>query len=177
MSDPETEWRRKDLARRGLPDSIEGRVLPPNAPSPGRNQGPPPEPKPNRLMMMPLEGRPIDGGTYAAFVLDGPAAGKWAVQQNHWRAVQMASARSVWHMANNAMYQDEVIETKTTVYQLQRLAIGSRGARIGSDDGEYRQYWFWSSVEPYLMDPAMAVFLLIDAEPWQTQMCRVPDRH
>jgi hypothetical protein len=62
------------------------------------------------------------------------------------------------------------------MYSLQRLAISSPRPTLGEEPGERRQYWFWSCVPVHEMDPAAAVFLLIDAEPWQTQLCRVPER-
>jgi hypothetical protein len=161
-----------------IPDPIEGRIVGPGEPSPGRNQMPrTPDPEGKRLMMMPMKGRPIPGGTYAAFVLDGPAAGQWKVAQNHWRAVQMDTSRSIWSQDPHSRYQDETISTKTTIYELQRLAISSEGRRLIDEPGQRRQYWFWSSVPAHEMDPAAAVFLLIEAEPWQAQMCRVPERY
>lgn len=167
-----------DPSRRG-PEPVEGRIVRPGEPSPGRNQTPrTPEPQGKSLMMNPLEGRPIAGGTYAAFVLDGPAAGKWTVERDHWRAVQMDHHQdAMWHAMRGGRYMDEAISVKQTVYHLQRLAIATRQQDPGNDPDERRQYWFWSSVPVWEMDPAAAVFLLIDAEPWQTQLCRVPDRH
>lgn len=157
--------------------AVEGRVLRPGDPSPGRNQSrPEPDPEGQQLMMMPLEGRPIPGGTYGAFVLDGPAAGQWRVEHDGWRAVEMDHARdAMWYATTTGKYADESLSMKTTMYRLQRLAIGTTG-RLVDDPGERRQYWFWSSVPVWEMDPAAAVFALIDAEPWQAQMCRVPDR-
>lgn len=155
-------------------DPVEGRVLRPGEPSPGRNQPRPPdrEPEPNQLMMAPLEGRVLADTAYSAFVLDGPAAGKWEVQHDNWRAVQIDHQRdAMWYATQTGQFTDEIVSVKYTVYRLQRLAIRSR---LG-DEG--RQYWFWSSVPVHEMDPAVAVFMLIDAEPWQTQLCRVPARH
>lgn len=160
------------------PQIVEGRVVRPGEPSPGRNQRAyAPSPDPRGLMMRPLEGRAIPGGTYSAFALDGPAAGKWVTEHDHWRAVELDHHRDVaWYAMNpSGAYQDEALSYKQTLYSLQRLAIGS-GTRPGEPEPtERRQYWFWSSVPVWEMDPAAAVFLLIDAEPWQTALCRVPD--
>jgi hypothetical protein len=169
------EYRSAMLNR--IPDPVEGRIVGPGEPSPGRNQTPrQPDPDGKQLTLMPLEGRPVPGGTYAAFVLDGPAAGTWRVERDHWRAVQVDHHRDAMWYANPKGYADESLSMKQTVYSLQRLAISTPRRTLGEEPGERRQYWFWSSVPTWEMDPAAAVFLLIDAEPWQTQLCRVPER-
>lgn len=152
--------------------AVEGRVLRPGDPSPGRNQGPRRADPPSKQLRMeyvgPMEGQIVRGGTYGAFCLDGPARGKWQVQVPPFRVV-LPVDHLVWMPESTKNIIDESITVKTVTYDLHRLALH------GSE--EVRQYRFWSSRPGWDLEPGDALFLLIDAEPWQTALCRVPDRH
>jgi hypothetical protein len=160
----------RDIARRGL-TPVEGRVLRPGERAPGIDKPyvAPPKPKPPQELMQyfgPVNGRIMGVDVFSAFVMDGTAAGTWKVERNHWRAVEMdASPIYMSRGLGGTPYLDESVHTKTTTYSLHKLGLMGPGSR--------RMYGFWSSLPPGQIEPIDALFLLIDAEPWQSKACRL----
>jgi len=156
-----------EMPRRG---PVEGRVLRPGERLPGAAvPTPPPEPKSRTRLMEyvgPVTGRVLGADVFQAFVLDGPAAGQWKVERNHWRAIEMVDGPT-YRFGNmgGAPYLDESVHTKTTMYSLHKLGLMVPNNR--------RLYGFWSSLPPGQMEPIDALYLLIDAEPWQSRACRI----
>lgn len=150
-------------------EPVQGRIVGPGEPSPGRNQTPYASPPPGKQLQLeyqgPATGTIVPGGAYGAFCLDGPKATKWQVQIPPFRVIRQ---RPPINWATVGSVPDLGVSLEYDTYDLHVLAMWGSGME--------RRYRFWSTLPYWEIDPGLALFLLIDAEPWQAQQCRVEMR-